>query len=362
MRALASSARGPASSRCRGRSIPVWGLVIALGAALPALARAQAELGDGLPSEAPAAAVPAAAALPTEPGPRVACPCAPDPTASLRFAQELLASGDAYRAIGEFKRFVFEQPEHPAVPAARMGIAAAYRQGKRFEHAANAYLEVLRLHPGSADAAHATFLAAECYYQAFEYGPAETHYLGYLERFPEGADADLARYRLAWTHIGRHDFRAAALSLAEAPPGGRYAPAAANLAGRLAGAEALPRKRRWLAGLLSAALPGAGQLYAGRSGDAVLSFVVNGVFAFGTYEALRQETYTAAGLMGLFSLGFYLGNVYGALNAAERENQVITERYVSGLVQDLEQPQLSWRPVVPQPALALTLPALRLSW
>ena len=75
-----------------------------------------------------------------------------------------------------------------------------------------------------------------------------------------------------------------------------------------------------VAGFLSALVPGAGHIYAGHYGDGVTSFFLNGLFIAGTVVAVRQENYAVAGAVGAIGLPFYIGNIYGAANAANKWN------------------------------------------
>ncbi len=81
-----------------------------------------------------------------------------------------------------------------------------------------------------------------------------------------------------------------------------------------------------LAAILSAVIPGAGQIYTAHYGEASLSFVVNAIFAFLTYQAVRKAEviphygYSEAGFWGFLGMGFYLGNIYGAALSARQFN------------------------------------------
>lgn len=79
---------------------------------------------------------------------------------------------------------------------------------------------------------------------------------------------------------------------------------------------ALPRKSPYLAGTMSALLPGSGQLYVGRPGDALAAFTINAVLIGGTIAAARRDQDTAAIAIGFVASGFWVGNIYGAANGA----------------------------------------------
>ena len=83
-----------------------------------------------------------------------------------------------------------------------------------------------------------------------------------------------------------------------------------------------------LAGMLSAALPGSGQFYVGRRGDAWLAFILNGLFVAGIVEALNEGRPEVAGVLGLFEAGWYAGNIYGAINGARKHNLHRARRFI----------------------------------
>jgi hypothetical protein len=84
---------------------------------------------------------------------------------------------------------------------------------------------------------------------------------------------------------------------------------------------ALDRQRPWLAAGLSAVLPGAGQAYNGRWGDAAVSFVINGGLGVATYYAFDRADSLAPGvILSLLLAGFYTGNVMNAYRDAGQIN------------------------------------------
>ena len=78
--------------------------------------------------------------------------------------------------------------------------------------------------------------------------------------------------------------------------------------------EALPRKSAWLAGALSAVVPGLGRVYIGRVADGIMSFVLIGVTgvlsAQGFYDEGRASV--RGWILGSVAALLYVGNVYGS--------------------------------------------------
>ena len=112
----------------------------------------------------------------------------------------------------------------------------------------------------------------------------------------------------------------------------------------LSAADNLPYRSPWLGGILSALVPGAGQGYAGRWGDAVLSLVVNAVFIGGTWQAWDTGNSVTTGVMGVFGAGFYLGNVFGGFNAAYTFNRDAADEAHRSLRKRFEYPAAGFRP------------------
>lgn len=87
---------------------------------------------------------------------------------------------------------------------------------------------------------------------------------------------------------------------------------------------ALDRQRPWLAAGLSAVLPGAGQAYNGRWGDAAVSLVINGGLGAATYYAFdRSESLAPGIILSVLLAGFYTGNI---INAYRDAGQLNTQR------------------------------------
>ena len=65
----------------------------------------------------------------------------------LAFAASLLEEGDHYRAIGEYKRFLFLAPDDPAARSARFAIGLAYLRGGQPAAAVDHYTQLARTLP-----------------------------------------------------------------------------------------------------------------------------------------------------------------------------------------------------------------------
>jgi hypothetical protein len=79
-------------------------------------------------------------------------------------------------------------------------------------------------------------------------------------------------------------------------------------------------KRPWLAGVLSAVIPGAGQAYAGSWQGAAVAFVLNATLIGATGELATRRLYLPAVAAGVAASFFYVGSIFNAADLATRRN------------------------------------------
>ncbi len=80
------------------------------------------------------------------------------------------------------------------------------------------------------------------------------------------------------------------------------------------------KRKPWLAGVMSAIIPGLGKLYNGRPRSFRASLLVNAFFGFQMYEAINKKginNYYSILSTGIFSV-FYLSNIYGSFYDLKR--------------------------------------------
>ena len=93
----------------------------------------------------------------------------------------------------------------------------------------------------------------------------------------------------------------------------------------------VPQKSPGLAAGLSTVLPGAGQLYIQRPGDALISFLVNGALIGAAAVAYHNHEPVAGSFILVFESGWYFGNIYNAANGAHKFNQRQRETFFDQL-------------------------------
>ena len=92
----------------------------------------------------------------------------------------------------------------------------------------------------------------------------------------------------------------------------------------------IPKKNPGLAGFLSI-IPGAGFLYCERYQDALTAFLLNGGLMYAAYESFDNGQDALGGVIAFVEIGFYTGNIYGAMTSAHKYNRVKTGQFIDKL-------------------------------
>ncbi|MGE4157462.1 MAG: hypothetical protein AB7F75_00010 [Planctomycetota bacterium] len=233
----------------------------------------------------------------------------------LAFAQALEKEGDLYRSITEYKRVVHLREDGGSVRKAWLGVCRCYARGRKWP-ALEAATQQAMAEPEwdkSADRQLKLMRALA---------------LWNLQRFTEARDVlkDMepealgndGRLLMAWVSLACGDTEAAREQFCqtEYPPVDPFELEALHAEGQ----------KPWLAGTLSAILPGAGQLYAGKPQAAAGAFVVNAILIGATIESFDEDHEILGAGLGILALGFYVGNIYGAVNYVSQENEMIKKQ------------------------------------
>lgn len=157
--------------------------------------------------------------------------------------------------------------------------------------------------------------------------------------------ADVLR---VWSYLTDRDHQAFRLSLRTLPPDARSRLGVLDairdperFAGAIAGLDAALRppvsdaarslwgasrtKRPWLAGTLSAVVPGAGQAYAGSWQGAAVAFVLNAALIGASVELAVHDLYLGSAAAAVAASFFYVGNIVNAVDLARRRNEMAAE-------------------------------------
>jgi hypothetical protein len=179
----------------------------------------------------------------------------------------------------------------------------------------------------------AYFMSVECYLQL----KSPTQAIAQLHNIITLVDTDnvkdRAYHRMGWIYIDLTDWKGARQAIDKISDSGRRRLRVDALNAALSQPSSLSRKSPALAGTLSI-IPGAGQLYCHRYEDALIAMLVNVGLFWSAYDAYNKEQYGLGSLLTFVGLGFYAGNIYGAVTDAHKYNQLRMQQYMDRLKRD----------------------------
>jgi tetratricopeptide (TPR) repeat protein len=236
------------------------------------------------------------------------------------FAETLFNSGQYRRAAEEYQRFAFFFAEDTRRRQAIFKAGRAFLMAKDPAAARDRFKELTHGNATDAISMDARFMMVECDLQLNGITQAVLDLHNLILSSADEEIRNRAYYRLGWIHIDLADWPAARKSFARVTASGRSRYRIDTLEQALGQADHLPARSPALAGTLSI-VPGAGQLYCNRYEDALIALVVNlGIF-WAAHDAFDQEQYALGGVLGFIGMGFYAGNIYGAVGDAHKFNQ-----------------------------------------
>lgn len=249
------------------------------------------------------------------------------------FAVWLFDQAEFYRAVTEFKRYQFLTQDTEADMRCEYAVAACYQHVREWARAVDSWRRVLANFPEDRVVVEAAYRMAECMLAQEDYDNAGQVLTQYLANAPADSDfLDDALFLQATILLSKSKYADAEKGLAEFAskyPESPLASAAKELARSACSLREMKRKTPEEAALLSMFVPGLGQSYAGRTGDAWTAFLVNAALGAFTVDRFNRGDQTAGYLLGLTWISFYGGNIYGAARAATEENQRRQEALVS---------------------------------
>ena len=251
----------------------------------------------------------------------------------IQFAEHYFSTEEYFRAIGEYKRFIYFFHNDHRRELAMYKIGLSYFNGKKFQGAIDAFNELLAKFPATNFRTEAIFRISECFIKLKDYLKA-IEILNDITFTAENTDiADQAYYRHGWIYLEMSRWEEAENSfrLISKKNSDKYR--LANLSHEMSTKKDLKTKRPTAAGIL-AIIPGAGHLYCGRYKDATIAFIFNTAMIYAAYEAFDNNLDALGGIITFFELGFYSGNIYSAVNCAHRYNRNINKNFFEYLRQN----------------------------
>lgn len=253
-----------------------------------------------------------------------------DAQQQLDYADRLFSEKQYLRAAEAYQRFAFFFKDHP------LQRTIVYKSGESFLLAGDATTAMARFKGLAASpvpdtlSVDADFMVVECYLKLNAPTQAGVHLHNIITKTDDRGIKDRAYHRLAWLHIHYTDWKPAQDALARISPSNRLHYRSDEIAALLENSASIPRKHPAVAGTLSI-IPGAGQLYCSRYEDALIAFLLNVGLIWAASDAFDQDQPALGGLLSFVGLGFYFGNIYGAVTDAHKYNQNRQAEYVDRL-------------------------------
>ena len=238
----------------------------------------------------------------------------------IQFAEHYFRTGEYFRAIGEYKRFIHFFSDDHRQEFAMYKIGLSYFNGKKFQEAIDSFNALLIKFPATNVRTKVRFRIGECFIKLRDYLKA----IGCLDNIVDTAEnidiADQAYYRRGWIYLEMSQWEEAENSFKLISKKNRDKYRMASLSHEMDKKKDLRSKNPMTAGILSI-IPGAGHLYCGRYKDATITFILNTAMIYAAYEAFDNKLDALGGIITFFELGFYSGNIYSAVNCAHKYNR-----------------------------------------
>ncbi len=253
-----------------------------------------------------------------------------DPERQFQFAEQYFQRGEYYRAIGEYERFIYLFPLSDKVELARYRIGLSYLRGNQYKEAIQAFNALIDEYGNTGYALKSYLGISKAYVGLKRYDVALTTLTNLITIAPDQEIRDKAYYKKGWVYLEMGLWEKARESFEEISSQNRERYNLRQILIGLKERRPLKRKNPTTAGFL-AIIPGAGHLYCERKRDALISFLLNGAMIYAAYEAFDHDLDALGGIITLFELGFYSGNIYSAVSSAHKYNRDEKSRFFNYL-------------------------------
>ncbi|MFZ5570392.1 MAG: tetratricopeptide repeat protein [Thermodesulfobacteriota bacterium] len=261
-----------------------------------------------------------------------------------QYARILFEQQDYRQAAAEYQRFIHYFPDDSRADEAAYRIGISHYRSRDYRLAIRSFRRMIDGHDFGGPWFSTCYMISRCYLDMGETAAAMTVMNNLATITDDPDEKDAAHYVLGWIHLERlwaegkntpfDSFEASRKCFGRIDPASRDDYRLDPLTAELDQADRIPKKNPWVAGGLSI-IPGGGQLYCGRYQDAVTALLVNTAFGIAAVESFDNELHALGGLISLVGLGFYAGNIYGAVSDAHKYNRE-QRRHFAGRLKALE--------------------------
>ena len=235
------------------------------------------------------------------------------------FADSLFQERDYLNAAHEYKRLLFLHPDAPQIDFIAFRVAASYQNAGKLENAIRAYQLLIDTYPKSILVERAKNNIAQCHVLSGNSEQGLASLKRFLSEHQESGLAPRAHFTIGMLHADKGEWAQASRVWSDVYstyPDTPFAEVSDRLARRIKNADTLPHRSSTVAGVLSALVPGSGQVYTGRTTDGLYTFVGMVVLGSASFYYADQERYEVAIPVGALSLFFYGNGIYQSIQSA----------------------------------------------
>lgn len=233
----------------------------------------------------------------------------------LRFAQSLRDELDYFRAVTEYKRVLHFCQDDSLREAARSSVGECLWLAGQYDLVADWCLSASDDRPDASN----DLLAARALYRLERDRDAVKALKPLCEQPPGSEGRDEACYRAALSLIRLDRLDIASECLALVSRESQYGRRAEDYMAALEERPTYSKKDPATAAILGI-VPGLGYAYAGHYGTAFSSLLLNGLLIWATVDAFADGNPAAGGIFFTLGTTFYMGNIVGSYQSAERYN------------------------------------------
>lgn len=258
-----------------------------------------------------------------------AAPSTSDAGLTLHFADHLFGDGDYYRAISEYRRYLFvSKGRGDEATRAALAIGEALARGEQWDAAGRQLDGVATRTTEPGVRRTALFGAARAYLEDGRPELAKPRFrLLVNDEQTEQPLLQTSRLLLAWGHFdageidkARELFQSIAVSDSPHAADARGVVAAIDKRGEL------DMKDPLVAALLSV-VPGGGHMYLGQWGTGFTALAWNALFIVAAVNAWVVGDWGVAAVLTFAELGWYSGSMFGAVAGAFRHNRDVVRNW-----------------------------------
>jgi len=251
------------------------------------------------------------------------------------FADFLFKNGEYYRAITEYLRLQYESSDSTQYFNYLRKIGLCYYFGSDFNGFINfANFNMTLLESSPSIKKEIMLLLGKSYFHLNNFRKAITTFHD-IEIEPCKTYKNEALFMLGLSYAKIFDWNEAFAQLNQIDPKLFRSDIAKNISKSFLDAENLPNRKPWLAGSLSAIIPGLGYCYAHRPWTGLTSFIVNSIIIWSIRDAIHKKNYGIATATSFFGIGWYFGNISGSAKAAEKYNNYLRNEFIDDIIESV---------------------------